>query len=349
MTSARKDGMRLLLLGAAIFVVAGFLWEPHWPGAMADFKAVFVASRAMLHQADPYQANHILAELKRQMDPAEVLASSPRQMQVALQCINLPTTLCLLVPLALLPSSLAHLLWMALTACIFLLAAFLAWDLSAEFAPVAAGCAIGILVADSILLLTGGNMAGFVISLTVIAVWCFLRARFVWLGALCLAVALAVKPQDAGFFWLYFLLAGGVFRKHALQTLAVLAALWLPSLLWITHIAPSWPTELRANLAFTASRGQLNDPGPASVTHLSLDMPIHLQTVFSVLRDQPRFYNLAAYTVCGLLILCWIGLTLRLRQSGTSPLLAIGAAASLSLLPTYHRLYDAPLLLLAIP
>lgn len=349
MNSARKDGIRLLLLGAAVFLVAGFLWEPHWPGAMADFKAVFVASRAMLHHADPYQSNHILAELKQVANPADALASSPRQMQVALQCINLPTTLCLLAPMALLPWSLAPLFWMTLTACAFLVAAALAWDLCAEFAPASAGCAIGILVANSILLLTGGNMAGMVVSLTVIAVWCFLRAQFDWLGVLFLALALAVKPQDAGLVWLYFLLARGVFRKRALQTLAVLAALWLPALLWMSHIAPAWTAELRANLTLTASKGQLNDPGPASVTHLSLDMPIHLQTVFSVFRDQPRIYNLAAYAVGGLLIVCWIAFTLRTRQSGKVPLLALGAAAPLTLLPTYHRLYDAPLLLLAIP
>ena len=349
MQSARLDGIRMLVLGSAVFLVAGFLWEPHWPGAMADFQAVFVASRSLLHHADPYQPGNILAELHSLVEPGNAIANSPRQMQVAMVCINLPTTLCLVAPLALLPWSSAHSLWMLLTAGLFLFASFLVWDLSAEFAPLASGSAVGILVADSILLLTGGNTAGIVISLTLIAVWCFLRARLAWLGVLSLALALAIKPQDAGLVWLYFLLAGGVFRRRALQTLLVLGALWLPAVLWIAPIAPDWPAELRANLARAASKGQLNDPGPSSVTHLSLDMPIHLQTVFSVFRDSPHFYNFVTYLLCGLLLLVWIAVTVRSRQTGSAPLLALGAIAPLSLLPTYHRLYDAPLLLLAVP
>lgn len=345
----RSDGMRMLVLGCAVFLVAGFLWEPHWPGAMADFQAVFAASRALLHHADPYQSGNILAELHALAGPGNALPSSSRQLQVALLCINLPTTLYLIAPLALLPWSIAHLLWMVLTASLFILASWLAWDLCADFAPLAAGGIIGILVADSILLITGGNMAGVVISLTLLAVWCLLRARLEWLGVLSLAFALAVKPQDTGLIWLYFLLAGGVFRKRALQTLLALAALWVPATLWVGRIARAWPAELRGNLAQAASKGQLNDPGPASVTHLSLDMPVHLQTVFSVFRDSPRFYNFAAYLVCGLLLLAWIALTMRNRQTGAAPLLALGAIAPLSLLPTYHRLYDAPLLLLAVP
>jgi Glycosyltransferase family 87 len=349
MQSARLDGIRILVLGFAVFLVIGFLWEPHWPGAMADFQAVFVASRALLHHANPYQSSHILPELHSLVQPGDAIANSPRQMQVALLCINLPTTLCLIAPLALLPWPAAHLLWMVLTAFLFLFASYLAWDLCADFAPLASGIAIGILAADSILLLTGGNTAGIVISLTLIAVWCLLRARSAWLGVLCLGIALAIKPQDAGLVWLYFLLAGGIFRKRALQTLLVLSALWLPSVLWMSSIATAWPTELRANLLLAASKGQLNDPGPSSVTHLSLDMPIDLQTVFSVFRDSPHFYNLAAYILCGLLLIVWIVVTVRTRQAGTAPLLALGAIAPLSLLPTYHRLYDAPLLLLAVP
>ena len=61
-----------------------------------------------------------------------------------------------------------------------------------------------------------------------VAVWCFIRERFVPAGILCLAVSLAVKPQDAGLVWLYFLLVGGVYPKRALQTLVAMLALGLP-------------------------------------------------------------------------------------------------------------------------
>ncbi len=49
--------------------------------------------------------------------------------------------------------------------------------------------------------------------------------RCVWVGILCLAVSLAIKPHDGGLVWLYFILAGGAFRKRALQSLVVTLAL----------------------------------------------------------------------------------------------------------------------------
>ena len=50
-------------------------------------------------------------------------------------------------------------------------------------------------------------------------------------GILCMAVSLAIKPHDSGLVWFYFLLAGGVYRKRALQTLAVTVLLALPAIL----------------------------------------------------------------------------------------------------------------------
>ena len=349
MQNARLDGIRMLTLGCAIFLVIGFLWEPHWPSPMADFQAVYVASRAMLQHTDPYQSANILQQL-RETAPAGTLAQrTPRQMQVALVCINLPTTLSLLALIALIPWSCAHILWMTLTASLFILAASLIWDLCAPHAPLAAGCAAGFVVANSILMLTGGNTAGVVISLTLIAAWCFLRDRFTLCGALCMGLALAIKPQDVGLIWLYFLIAGSKLRRRALQALVVFTTLAIPSAIWMFQVAPGWPHELQANLALASSKGQLNDPGPTSVTHLSLDMPIHLQTIFSVFKDHPSFYNTSSYLLCGALLLLWVAITLRSRRNERTSLLALATVTPLSLLPTYHRLYDAPLVLLVLP
>ena len=104
------------------------------------------------------------------------------------------------------------------------------------------------------MLLALGNTAGLVVGLSVIAAWCFLRERFVFAGILSMAVSLAMKPHDAGLIWLYFFLAGGVLRKRALQTLAVTAVLAVPAILWISHVAPHWPSELHANLATITAR-----------------------------------------------------------------------------------------------
>ena len=79
------------------------------------------------------------------------------------------------------------------------------------------------------------------------------------------------------------------------------------------------------------------------------DRIIDLQTVISVLRDDPRIYNPASYLVCGTLLLVWSVRTLRSRVSQHGIWLALAAIAALSMLPIYHRSYDAKLLLLTIP
>ena len=166
--------------------------------------------------------------------------------------------------------------------------------------------------------------AGIAISFCVVAVWCFLKKRFVALGVLCLAISLALKPHDTGLVWLYFLLAGGVYRKRALQTLAVFAALSLPVILWVTHVSPHWMQELHSNMSALSVHGGLNDPSPASSGAHGLGMMINLQTALSFFRDDPRFYNPATYLVCGVLLLVWAFTTLRSRVTPAGGLAGAG-------------------------
>jgi hypothetical protein len=152
-----------------------------------------------------------------------------------------------------------------------------------------------------------------------------------------------------GLIWLYFLLAGGVYRKRAMQTLLVMVAIGLPSVLWVWHVSPHWVQELYSNMLSVSVHGGFNDPGPASTGPHGAARMINLQTVISVFRDDPRIYNLASYLICGLLLLVWAFTTLRSRPSPKRAWLALAAIAALSLLPVYHRQYDAKLLLLTVP
>jgi chromate transport protein ChrA len=76
---------------------------------------------------------------------------------------------------------------------------------------------------------------------------------------------------------------------------------------------------------------------------------ISLQTVFSVFRDDPHFYNLVTYLLCAPLLIVWALTTLTKRFSQERAWLALAAIGALSMLPLYHRLHDASLLLLAFP
>jgi hypothetical protein len=361
MTKARLDGLYLLLLGCAAFLLFGFTLEHILDTGMADFKAVYYDSLTIVQHLDPYRESdlrHTFLSNGGQFSVNPASAASERRS--ILVCIYTPPTFMLLVPFALLPWGPAHLIWMLLTAAAFILAAFLTWSLAARYSPVLAGGLIGLILLNSELLIFEGNMAGLVISFSIIAAWCFLQNRFIPLGILLLALTLVTKPQESGLIWLYFLLAGPIQRKRALQTLLVAAALTLPAVLWVAHVAPNWLHELFANLAAASARGDLNDPGPTSMGAHSLAGMINLQTALAYLRDDPRFYNPLAWLLCAPLLIAWAITVLRTRPTldtldpktqtpDPRPFLAIAAIAVLTLLPVYHRQYDARLLLLAVP
>jgi hypothetical protein len=348
MTRARLDGLRLLLLGSLLFILLGTFLESVSPVSMMDFKAVYYSARSLLQHGDPYSESNILHIYLA--EDGEPQAKKLLLRDIVALDVNLPPTLTLIAPIAFLPWGAAHLIWMLLTAGSFILAAYLMWELGAANAPVISGGLLCLLLAGSELLLEVGNTAGIIVSLCAIAVWCFLRERFKLAGMLCLAVALLVKPQDAGFVWLYFLLAGGVYRKRALQTLLLAVVLGLPAILWVSNIAPNWMHELQSNILETSAHGAVNDPGPAQVDPRSHGaIMISLQTVVSVFRDDPRIYNPVTYLVCAPLLLVWVIATLRRRSSPANARLALAAIAALSMLPLYHRQHDAALLLLTVP
>jgi hypothetical protein len=239
---------------------------------------------------------------------------------------------------------------MILTAGSLVFAGFLIWNLGANDSPLVSGALICFILANSEVLFATGNPAGVAISFCVVAVWCFLREKFVWAGVLCLAVSLAIKPHDAGLVWLYFLLAGGIYRKRAMQTLVLVAVLMVPACLWVSSVAPHWIGELQSNLLAAAAPGGVNDPGPANPIYKSCPaMIIDLQSTISAFRDDPRIYNSIGYLVCGVLLLIGAIRTLRTPFSQRRAWLALAAIAPLTLLVSYHRLYDAKLLLLAVP
>ncbi len=311
------------------------------------FPGVYYGTRCLIQHCDPYNVGELqeLYRAKRGENPAETIQ---RQQSLTLY-VNLPSTFLFVAPLALLPFWLAHVFWLILIIASFLLASWLMWSIGASRAPNVSLFLVCIFLINAEVIFAGGNTAGLVVSLCVVAVWCFLNERFVLAGVLCLAVSLAIKPHDGGLIWLYFLLAGGAFRKRALQTMAVTIGFVLTAILWVSSVAPHWIPEMRSNLAAISMHGGINDPGPASIGMGIPGMVIDLQTVFSVFRDNPLFYNTASYLVCGVLLLIWSLKTLRSHFSAENAWFAIASISALAMLVTYHRPYDAKLLLLTIP
>ena len=345
MTKARLDGLWLLLLGGSVVVLLlAFLLTTHSPTPMGDFKSSYFAARCLIRHVDPYREGEVLRIY--QAEGGDLPFRSATDRLTATRYVYPPTTFVFTVPFALLPWGLARILWMMLTVGGLLFASVLAWSLGAEYAPILSGALIGYLLANSEVLLVLGNPSGIAISLSVVAAWCFLRGRYVPAGVLSLAIALAVKPQDAGLVWLYFLLAAGVHRKRALQTLLVTVLLSLPMILWIWQVSPQWIQELHSNVAAFAVHGGLNDPGRSTPHANSL---VDLQVAIGLFRDDPRIYNPISYLLCAPLLLIWAFVTLRTSSFPAKAWLALAAIAPLTMLPVHHHLYDTKLLLLTVP
>jgi hypothetical protein len=350
MTKARLDGLQMLILGSVFFVAIGVMMEFTNPLGMTDFQEIYYGSRSVAYHYDPYRPDQLEAFYGADTGslPSDSGVSHTRRLILFISS-NLPTTLFLIAPLAAMPWKWAVAAWMVLTAAAFIFACFLMWKLGADSAPrLYAGLIVLILVNSGLLLCTG-NPAGLVVSLSVIAVWCFLQQRFIPAGILCLAVALAMKPHDAGPIWLYFFLVGGVQRKRALQTFALTVVIAVAAVLWFSHVAPHWVQEYHSNLQIVMSPGGRDNPGPTTQGGRGIGQIISLQAILSLIWDNARFYTLAAFLLCAPFFVIWCVRTVR---SGFSPTLAWFALASivpLTMLPVYHRTYDARLLLLAVP
>ena len=95
---ARIDSFVYFVLGATTFLALGWLTPPHPEINQSDFKAVYFASKALVHHQDPYvQAN--LLKLYRS-EPGNSSAARLGAAQVVTLCVNLPTGLLLVAPFA---------------------------------------------------------------------------------------------------------------------------------------------------------------------------------------------------------------------------------------------------------
>jgi hypothetical protein len=347
MTKARLDGLYLVVLGALVFVLMGSALETVAPVSTVDFRVVYYSARCLLDHRDPYNENDLQSIYLFQ--GGETSKETPIIRLTETQYIYPPTAFLLTLPFAILPFGPAQFLWLAVTASSVILAALAMWDVGAKHAPVFSGALICLTLANSELFLVLGNPAGIVLGFCVIAVWCFIQERFVWLGVFLLALSLMLKPHDVVFVWVYFLFAPGRYRKSAVQTLLLVLLLSLPILLWVSHAVPHWIPEMRANLVANSAHGGLSDPGPKSMAAHGIGMIISLQAILSAIRDDSGFYNPITYLLCGGLLAVWLFGVLKTKYSSTGSWFALAPIAALSMLPIYHRIYDARLLLLAIP
>lgn len=196
MTRKWAGGLLLILLSSMISILWSSSLERTAPGAMLDFKPIYYGVRCLFQQVDPYDGSAALnvysAESRERQSNQSVTRPNIEQN------IQLPTAFTMLSPIALLPFGFAQVLWTIVTALGLTWSACLMWDLARNNAPNVSLLLTCIFLGNCETLIEVGNSAGIVVSFCAIAVWCFLKSRYVLAGVLLLGVSLALKPTMPG-------------------------------------------------------------------------------------------------------------------------------------------------------
>jgi hypothetical protein len=315
---------------------------------MSDFYPVYYHARILIEHEDPYierPETYVRLRSEGFLDSKNIAVYG----MPVIPGVYPPTSLVVVTPLALLRWGPAHLVWMALISVCLTTAGFLIWSIGFPDAPLLSTVIVGFVLLNSETLLFEGNSGAIAAGFCIIAACCFMQRRLSFVGAVCFAVSLALKPHDSALIWLCFLVSGGLYRKRALQTLIPTVLLIAASVGWVSQISPHWEHKMTGAISFMSSRGGINDPGPHSATNLIINSAINAQTVFAVLWDEPGFYNLASYAFCAVLAALWFIASRRSPLTTARMWTSLAFFSALTMLPVYHRHHDSKLLMLALP
>jgi hypothetical protein len=345
----RMLGLLLVLLGGLLCllrVYANRHLEHKYMGI--DFRAVYGSTRCVVAGCNPYYFADMRAQfLAHGGSLAEAL--TPTYGPFMPHYVGYPPpTLFYLVPFVLLNWPLALFVFMGVSIALYAIAALLFADLCSEHVPLAANVCLALFLASSGEIVKLGQPTLLAAALACIGLWCLLKDRCPWVGVVSFALSMVFKPHLGAIFLLYFLLATKTYRKRALQIIGLTIVLSIPSLLWFAHndATRHWIQDYRENIAGIATPGNLSDPGPR---HKGENHITDLQTLISVYRDEPSFYNHVAWAISAVVLAGWLYVIVKRPPSREKDLLCIAGLAAFSMLPIYHRLYDCRIFLVLFP
>jgi hypothetical protein len=291
-----------------------------------DFATVYGAARCWIRGINPYERE----PLKQQLAESGAPASVQRDQDVN-PSVYLPSALVWMAPVAMLAWYPANALWCLLAIALWTLAllrilALLPLSVTAKWLIAAAA----LVFSPTYVGIYDGNPGVAITSLVILAV-----LDESWLrSAILLGIALCFKPQIAFCGFCIFLL------RRKWRALAIAAVLFGAFLLAGSLAHWNWWQTERRNVALSFVPGGQSDPAPAS--HVAWQF-LNAQTLVSYFVRERNAVNLVVWILAALLGVLFLWRA-RGSRAQTAAFLAV-----LTLLLTYHRYYDAQLLLLAIP
>lgn len=315
---------------------------------MWDFASVYSASRAWIRGQHPYEMNNVVATWR------DTNLFVDRDVN-CWATVYPPTSLLMIAPLATLPAPLAMITWLALTIALIAVQfialadmAGLSWRGNNAKALILVGAALA--AAPFQFGILSGQLSLPAISLCVIAFWCVSRDREKLAGVL-LGLGFALKPQIAAAFIIYYL----VLRRWrvALPAVLIACAIGLAALIAIQTSHPDWLSAWRSSIAASAQVGSVND---YSWSGEFRDEIIDLKMLLVSAISDPIALRVAIVCITAALLAWFVRAfpgTAQVavqdrKQVKRIELLTLATLAAISLLPIYHRVYDAALLTLAL-
>src|SRR6266567_2478630 len=328
----------LIFLASAEFIVRGPVRFLNGPSNWNDLSQNYTASKLLLKGQSPSDPRNFVALWKYESGSRLELTDIRTHLAPPLG------GLVVLAPVAVFPWKIAKILWLTV-----LLTAFVAtvwalvrassfqWNETRSLAFIAACLALAPFQTG----IASGNPSILVIGLCAVAIWAGQRRSDIAAGIL-FGMACSMKPQLGAFLVLYYL----VRRRWQLFITAVAstAALNLVAVLYLQLRGTSWIQDYVQNARGFVTGNPIDDFSTINPSRFTL---INLQVPFFSITGHSSSANLLAFAVGGLLLGVWLYWVGKGPEHGPE-LLSLGAISILSLLPVYHRFYDAAILVVAL-
>jgi hypothetical protein len=304
-----------------------------------DFSTVYAAARSWLNGTNPYEREALKAELSRAGAPLDI-----QRDQDINPSVYLPAAMPWAATVSWLPWTIANLVWCLVSLTVF------GWSVWKVLCHCGLSTRAKWIAASAILLFSptyvgiyDGNPGVIAIGLIIGSICLAFEGRMLTSGG-ALGVAMCFKPQLA-------ICALGVLVlaklwKAILVAIAVAAVSMIIGLLVLTGTGERgqwWQSEQR-NLAVSFEPGGQSDPAPASAVAWQF---LNAQTLSSYFSTNRHIYDAAVWIGAGL-----VTVTFLWTRKQKNPQVAWRDAAfcsAMTLIPTYHRYYDAQLLVLLLP
>ncbi len=336
---------RILVAGLFLLSLAFFLERGAYRGLhesrTGDFATIYAAARCWLHHEGPYDRAGLERELVQAGAPSVLIRDQLHQ--ASLYPISAFPFVALL---AFLPWSAANIIWCILSlACFAASIVALLQDLAVSKTGKWIAASACLFFSPTYVGVVNGNASVISISLAILSLDFAIHKRL-WKSGVLFGVTLCIKPQIAICCFLALLL----WRRRAAVVIGAVVAgiVWAVAILHASSSGQSWGWLVSwwQNVAHEGASGGLDDSRPGNPFASGF---LNAQTLSYLVSGNALFAEGIVFALALVLAVLYFHFSQNEKNGPGRKWVDAAFFAALSLAITYHRYYDAQLLLAAIP